>query len=162
MTALPPPDQINALTTQGITFLTTLHDLLEEEYVALQQRDISLLQALIEKKTETLQLLEENNLARNELFIAAGITPDKAGLQSYKSQLSEPETTSFTSHWNELEQILRQVNDKNKRNEIIITRNSRNLEHLMAILRGQNQKNTLYNQSGAKGNYAAQTSLGKA
>ncbi|WP_299198932.1 flagellar protein FlgN [uncultured Amphritea sp.] len=162
MTALPPLDKINALTTQGITFLTALNDFLEAEYIALQQRDVGLLQELIEKKTETLQQLEENNQARNQLFISAGITPDKAGLQSFKAQLSEPEATSFTAYWSELEHVLRQVNDKNKRNEIIITRNSRNLEQLMGIIRGQNQKNTLYNQSGGKGNYAAQNSLGKA
>ncbi|WP_428035640.1 flagella synthesis protein FlgN [Amphritea sp.] len=162
MNALPPLDQINALTTQGITFLTTLNDLLDAEYLALQQRDVSLLQELIEKKTATLLLLEENNQTRNQLFISAGITPDKAGLQSFQAQLSATDASSFTAHWTQLEQVLRQVNDKNKRNEIIITRNSRNLEQLMSIIRGQNQKNTLYNQSGGKGNYAAQNSLGKA
>lgn len=162
MTALPPLDQINALTAQGITFLTTLNQLLDAEYLALQHRDVNQLQELVEKKTATLQLLEENNQARNQLFISAGITPDKAGLQSFQTQLSNTEATSFTSYWSQLEQVLRQVNDKNKRNEIIITRNSRNLEQLMSIIRGQNQKNTLYNQSGGKGNYAAQNSLGKA
>ncbi|WP_372598401.1 flagella synthesis protein FlgN [Amphritea sp.] len=162
MTPLPSLDQINALTTQGITFLTTLSELLDAEYQALQQRSIEQLQELVGQKTDTLQQLEENNQARNQLFISAGITPDKPGLQDYKARLNETEAASFTSLWSELEQVLRQVNEKNKRNEIIITRNSRNLEQLMSIIRGQNQKNTLYNQSGGKGNYSAQNSLGKA
>ncbi|SER08326.1 FlgN protein [Amphritea atlantica] len=162
MSAQPPLDQINALTTQGITFLTALSELLDAEYQALQQRNIEHLQELVEKKTDILQQLEENNQTRNQLFIAAGITPDKEGLQSYQVQLNNTESTSFRSCWIELEQALHQVNDKNKRNEIIISRNSRNLEQLMSIIRGQNQKNTLYNQSGGKGNYAAQNSLGKA
>ena len=162
MSAQPPLDQINALTTQGITFLTALCELLDAEYQALQQRNIEHLQELVEKKTDILQQLEENNQTRNQLFIAAGITPDKEGLQSYQVQLNNTESTSFRSCWTELEQALHQVNDKNKRNEIIISRNSRNLEQLMSIIRGQNQKNTLYNQSGGKGNYAAQNSLGKA
>ncbi|MDO6564530.1 flagellar protein FlgN [Amphritea sp. 1_MG-2023] len=162
MTALPPLDQINALTSQGISFLSTLNELLDAEHLALQQRDITQLQSLVEQKTATLQQLEENNQARNQLFSAANITPNKAGLLNYQSQLSESQALSFKTLWSELEQILHQVNDKNKRNEIIITRNSRNLEQLMSIIRGQNQKNTLYNQSGNKGNYAAQNSLGKA
>ncbi|WP_164549048.1 flagella synthesis protein FlgN [Amphritea opalescens] len=159
---LPSLDQINALTLQGITLLTTLNELLDAEYKALQQREVEQLQTLVDNKTAVLLQLEENNQARNQCFGAAGISPDKAGLTDYQARLTDAEGLSFKAHWSELEQILRQVNDKNKRNEIVISRNSRNLEQLMNILRGQNQKNTLYNQSGGKGNYAAQNSLGKA
>lgn len=159
---LPPLEQINALTSQGISFLTTLNELLDAEYQALQQRDVAQLQTLVEQKTAVLLQLEENNQNRNQYFITADITPDKTGLADYQTRLSNTEALSFKSCWTELEAILKQVNDKNKRNEIVITRNSRNLEQLMSILRGQNQKNTLYNQSGGKGNYSAQSSLGKA
>lgn len=162
MTQLPPLEHINALTSQGVVFLGTLNNLLDQEYQALQQRNLEQLQALVEQKTEALQQLEENNQTRNQLFISAGITPDKAGLQAFKAELNETDAIAFSTLWNELEKVLLQVNDKNKRNELIITRNSRNLEQLLSILRGQNQKNTLYDQSGEKGNYSAQNSLGKA
>ncbi|WP_290705591.1 flagella synthesis protein FlgN [Amphritea sp.] len=162
MTQLPPLEHINALTSQGVVFLGTLKNLLDQEYQALQQRNLEQLQALVEQKTEALQQLEENNQTRNQLFISAGITPDKAGLQAFKAELNETDAIAFSTLWNELEKVLLQVNDKNKRNELIITRNSRNLEQLLSILRGQNQKNTLYDQSGEKGNYSAQNSLGKA
>ena len=162
MTQLPPLEQINALTTQGIAFLDTLNDLLDQEYQALQQRNIEQLQELVEQKTEALRELEENNQVRNQLFISAGITPDKTGLQAFQAALNETDAKAFSTLWNQLEKVLLQVNDKNKRNELIITRNSRNLEQLLSILRGQNQKNTLYDQSGEKGNYSAQNSLGKA
>ncbi|BBB25138.1 flagella synthesis protein FlgN [Amphritea japonica] len=162
MTQLPPLEHINALTTQGIAFLDTLNSLLDQEYEALQQRNIEQLQELVEQKTEALQQLEENNQVRNQLFISAGITPDKAGLQAFQAELDEADAKTFSTLWNQLEKVLLQVNDKNKRNELIITRNSRNLEQLLSILRGQNQKNTLYDQSGEKGNYSAQNSLGKA
>lgn len=162
MTQLPPLEHINALTSQGVVFLSTLNNLLDEEYQALQQRNLEQLQALVEQKTEALQQLEENNQTRNQLFISAGITPDKAGLQAFQAGLNETDANAFSTLWNKLEKVLLQVNDKNKRNELIITRNSRNLEQLLSILRGQNQKNTLYDQSGEKGNYSAQNSLGKA
>ncbi len=55
MTSLPPLNQLNALTRQGISFLTTLDSLLDEEYQALQERQIDQLQALVEKKTTALQ-----------------------------------------------------------------------------------------------------------
>jgi flagella synthesis protein FlgN len=162
VTQLPPLEHINALTSQGVVFLSTLKNLLDQEYQALQQRNLEQLQALVEQKTEALQQLEENNQTRNQLFISAGVTPDKAGLQTFKAELNETDAIAFSTLWNELEKVLLQVNDKNKRNELIITRNSRNLEQLLSILRGQNQKNTLYDQSGEKGNYSAQNSLGKA
>lgn len=162
MTLLPPLKDINALTSQGIDFLGTLNDLLEQEYKALQQRNITQLQELVEQKTTALLQLEENSQTRNQLFITAGITPDKAGLQAFKAELNKTDADAFLTLWNELENILQQVNEKNKRNELVITRNSRNLEQLLSILRGQNQKNTLYDQSGEKGNYSAQNSLGKA
>ena len=162
MTQLPPLEHINALTSQGVVFLSTLKNLLDQEYQALQQRNLEQLQVLVEQKTAVLQQLEESNQTRNQLFISAGITPDKAGLQAFKTGLNETDESAFSTLWKELEKELLQVNDKNKRNELIITRNSRNLEQLLSILRGQNQKNTLYDQSGEKGNYSAQNSLGKA
>ena len=162
MSNLPPLNQLNALTHQGITFLNTLDSLLDQEYQALQERNLEQLQALVEQKTAALLQLEENNQSRNQLFLSAGITPDKAGLQEFSSQLADTEAKSFTDKWSELENILLQVNEKNKRNEIIISRNSRNLEQLLSIIRGQNQKNTIYDQSGGKGNYSAQNRIGKA
>ena len=160
MSNLPPLNELNALTRQGITFLNTLDSLLDQEYQALQERDLEQLQALVEQKTTALLQLEENNQSRNQLFISAGITPDKAGLQEFSSQLADAK--SFTDNWSQLEQILLKVNEKNKRNEIVISRNSRNLEQLLSIIRGQNQKNMIYDQSGGKGSYTAQSRIGKA
>lgn len=162
MTSLPLINQLNALTVQGISFLTTLDHLLEKEFEALNDRDIKALQQLVQDKTETLVQLEENNLARSQLFTQVGITPDKKGLQEFSSQLSATESDNFKKQWAKLEQILLAVNEKNKRNDLIISRNSRNLEQLLSIMRGQNQKNTLYDQSGEKGNYSAQSRIGKA
>lgn len=162
MPILPSLDQLNTLTLQGVDLLRTLENLLDEELNALTQRDIQRLQQLVEQKTDALSALEDNNQVRNQLFIAAGITPNKQGLESFLSYLPAPAAEQFKQHWITLENSLRAVNEKNKRNELIIGRNSRNLEQLLSILRGQNQKNVLYDQSGEKGNYAAQNRLGKA
>lgn len=162
MSSLPPFEPLNALTHQGVLLLDTLEKLLEQEFDALNQRNIDQLQQLIVQKTDALTQLEENNIARNQLFLQADITPDKAGLQQYCGQLSETQATTFKNQWSKLEQVLHSVNDKNRRNELIISRNSRNLEQLLSILRGQNQKTMLYDQSGEKGNYSAQSRIGKA
>lgn len=162
MTTLPPLDQLNALTRQGVTLLGTLETLLDQEHEALGQRDITQLQQLVDQKTQALAALEENNLTRNQLLTEAGITPDKAGLKQYCAQLAPSEAELFKDHWRSMETALHSVNEKNQRNELIISRNSRNLEQLLSILRGQNQRNVLYDQSGGKGNYSAQNRLGKA
>ena len=140
MTSLPSLDQLNALTRQGIDLLTTLDQLLDAEFTALQERDIEQLQTLVQQKTDALQQLETNNQQRNQLFVNAGISPDKAGLQQFSQQLNPPHSEQFRELWSALEQILKAVNEKNQRNELIITRNNRNVEQLLSILRGQNQK----------------------
>jgi len=155
-------EQLNALTHQGVLLLNTLENLLEQEFEALNQRNIDQLQQLIAQKTDALTQLEENNLARNQLFIQAGITPNKSGLQQYCDQLPPAQATTFKNQWRKLEQVLHSVNEKNQRNELTINRNGRNLGQLLSILRGQNQKTMLYDQSGEKGNYSAQSRIGKA
>ena len=162
MQTIPPLDQLNALTTQGTELLDTLEKLLDQEVDALTQRNIDQLQQLVTQKTEAMIALEENSSARNQIFAAAGITPDKAGLEQFVSHLPTSDADQFKAHWSKLESVLRAVNEKNKRNELIIGRNSRNIEQLLSILRGQNQKNVLYDQSGGKGNYSAQNRIGKA
>ncbi|MEH6579738.1 MAG: flagellar protein FlgN [Amphritea sp.] len=162
MPTLLPLDQLNALTNQGSVLLDTLEKLLDQELDALTQRNIDQLQRLVTQKTEAMISLEENSSARNQIFSAAGVTPDKTGLEQFVSQLPTADADQFKAHWSKLERVLRAVNEKNKRNELIIGRNSRNIEQLLSILRGQNQKNVLYDQSGGKGNYSAQNRIGKA
>ncbi|WP_458576422.1 flagellar export chaperone FlgN [Aliamphritea spongicola] len=106
--------------------------------------------------------LETNSRSRNELFNQLGVSANKQGLETFSGALPPEPRAEFLKHWKPLETLLLEVNEKNQRNETVVARNSRNLEHLMSIIRGQNQKNMLYDNAGGKGNYSAQQRLGKA
>lgn len=154
--------ELNTLNQQGIVVIGELSNLLDLEYEALSERHVEQIQAIVQDKTKVLSKLEANSKSRNELFSTLQITADKEGLDTFVSTLDNRSRIEFESHWQPLENLLLEVNEKNQRNESVITRNARNLDRLMSIIRGQNQKNVLYNNAGSKGDYTAQSRLGKA
>lgn len=154
--------QLNTLNQQGIGVIGELKNLLNLEFDALSKRDIEQIQTIIQQKTEVLKQLETNSQERNNLFAQLQIPANKQGLEQFAAQLPDVAQASFELHWLPLEALLKEVNELNKRNEAIVTRSNKNLDHLMSIIRGQNQKSMLYNNAGNKGNYTAQQRLGKA
>ncbi len=155
-------NELNTLNQQGIAVISQLSVLLDQEYTALSERNVEQIQGTIQQKTEALRKLEANSKSRNEIFTQLQITTNKQGLNAFSSSLPPEQKAEFIKHWQPLEALLLEVNDKNLRNETVVTRNSRNLDRLMSIIRGQNQKNMLYDNAGGKGNYSAQQRLGKA
>ncbi|WP_261842447.1 flagella synthesis protein FlgN [Aliamphritea ceti] len=155
-------NELNTLNQQGIVVISKLSGLLDQEFAALSERDVEKIQSTVQEKTDTLRELEANSKSRNELFAQLQITANKQGLDTFKSSLPSAQQAVFLKHWKPLEELLLEVNDKNQRNETVVNRNSRNLDRLMSIIRGQNQKNMLYDNIGGKGNYSAQQRLGKA
>lgn len=154
---------LNALCHEGIVALEHLLALLNEELTALQNRDIEAITSLNTRKQDALGAIENNNAARSQVLINAQTTPDKSGLDALISTFSPcPELDVFHAIWPKLEAALQQVMEANKRNEQVLTRNRLYLDQLLATLRGQQPKNTLYTAKGNKGNYTSQSRLGKA
>ncbi len=154
--------ELNALNQQGQLTISKLSTLLDQEYEALSKRNVETIQQTVQQKTDVLRELETNSRSRNELFALLGVAASKQGLETFSNTLPPELKAEFLKHWKPLEVLLLEVNEKNQRNETVVTRNSRNLDHLMSIIRGQNQKNMLYDNAGGKGNYSAQQRLGKA
>lgn len=154
--------ELNTLNQQGLITIGKLSALLDQEYDALSARNVEDIQQTVQQKTDILRELETNSRSRNELFNQLGVSASKQGLETFSGTLPPEPRAEFLRHWKPLEALLLEVNEKNQRNETVVTRNSRNLEHLMSIIRGQNQKNMLYDNAGGKGNYSAQQRLGKA
>lgn len=154
---------LNALCHEGIVALEHLLALLNEELTALQNRDIEAITNLNVRKQDALGAIEKNNASRSQVLINAQTTPDKPGLNTLISTFSPcPELDTFHDTWPKLEAALQHVMEANKRNEQVLTRNRLYLDQLLATLRGQQPKNTLYTAKGNKGNYTSQSRLGKA
>lgn len=154
---------IDALALEGVTILSGLENLLDQELVVLKSREIEAIQSInLEKKT-LLRQFDQNNQARAELLIAAGLPVSKEGLSSLVSQnQNQALTQQFNTHWGDLEVVLKKTMDANQRNEQVVMRSSQSLDKLLSVLRGQKPSNSLYTAKGAKGNYTGQSHIGKA
>ena len=164
MTDLSPTlASIDALASEGITILSGLENLLNQELAVLKAREIDAIRNINTEKQTLLRQFDQNNQARAELLIAAGLPVSKDGLSSLLSQSQNKALTrQFNTHWGDLETILKKTMDANQRNEQIVMRSSQNLDKLLSVLRGQKPSNSLYTAKGAKGNYTGQSHIGKA
>lgn len=150
------------LTDEGSQILATLCRLSDEEKQAIEQLDPEALQQCISQKQLHLELLADNTLKRNETLVELGFSADQQGVEELKHSLPEAISRQIAKHWQQLVEQLKQAQKLNERNEQIVQRNQQNLGNLLRILQGQDSKQTLYNDSGSKGNYSAQNTLGKA
>ena len=164
MTDLSPTlASIDALASEGITILSGLENLLNQELDVLKTREMDAIRNINAEKQTLLRQFDQNNQARAELLIAAGLPVSKDGLSSLLSQSqNQALTRQFNTHWGDLEAILKKTMDANQRNEQIVMRSSQSLDKLLAVLRGQKPSNSLYTAKGAKGNYTGQSHIGKA
>ncbi|MGY8871115.1 MAG: flagella synthesis protein FlgN [Pseudomonadales bacterium] len=154
---------VDALALEGITILSGLEKLLDQELVALKAREIEAIQTINTEKQNTLRQFDQNNQTRAELLLAAGLPVSKEGIASLVSQnQNQALAQQFKAHWSDLETVLKNTMDANQRNEQIVMRSSQSLDKLLTALRGQKPSNSLYTAKGAKGNYTGQSHIGKA
>ncbi len=150
------------LTVQGTQILSALCQLLEEEKTVLSAFSATALEDLVARKNSKILAFEANIDARNTLIATLGYSPDLAGIEALRSTLPERQASLIGQAWDNLAAQLKHASALNKRNERIVVRNQKNLDQILAIMRGQVNKNAIYNQAGSKGNYSAQNRLGKA
>lgn len=164
MTDLSPTlTAIDALAYEGITILSRLNVLLDQELEALKSREVDLIRSINLEKQTILSQFDQNNHSRAEHLINAGLPVSKTGLDSLIAHTQNKALIKqFQSHWADLESILKATMDANQRNEQVLMRNSQNIDKLLSVLRGQKTSNSLYTAKGAKGNYTGQSHIGKA
>jgi flagellar biosynthesis/type III secretory pathway chaperone len=164
LTPLLPPhnDAFNTLTRQGVVVLADLLAQLEVEFTALSSHSLEDLQQSTAGKQQLLEQLAELNAKREQLLTPLGYSATPEGIVQWFEALPAELRPDSEALWQELQQTLEQIQRLNLRNEQVLRRSSRNNDQLLALLRGQNQRHTLYNASGSKGQLSAQNRLGKA
>lgn len=150
------------LARQGIGVLDALGQQLDAELEALQQHDLEALRRSTGAKQQLLEEFSGLNQSREQLLAGQGFPASSEGVLAWFDSLPETLRADAATAWQDLQQRLEGITRQNQRNEQVILRNSRNTEQLLSLLRGQNQNQTLYNATGAKGPAAAQNRLGKA
>ena len=147
------------LITEDIGAAEALLQLIEDEFHALDARDLERLRGLLDSKLPLLQQLERNGRQRSETLRQAGVSSDRAGLAALAAQGKvEPRTVELSER---LAALLEQCQQANLRNGRIIRNNQHATGRLLDILRGQDTP-SLYDRRGGSTQGSRQRPLSQA
>ncbi|SEG58857.1 flagella synthesis protein FlgN [Marinobacterium lutimaris] len=155
-------EQLHPLITQGVELLRELNELLSEERVALEKRDLDGIQKATELKADLLNRVGANFNERHGAMEAQGIELSAEGWDSFLADLPVTEAKPLADAWIELDQLLEQVQKASQINQQLVHRGQENTARLLNLLQGKNQKSELYGRSGARNNFSTQSRIGKA
>lgn len=134
------------LIDQDIKHSTGLAELLQQEFDALNQRNLEALQKLLEDKQPLLLQLSKNSKERSDILRQHGLESDAKGFSLFaqQSQLSD----KLTQQHNTLSQLIEQCQEANLRNGRLIRTNQVTVSASLNLLRG-NTEPALYDKSGS-------------
>jgi len=113
---------------------SSLLQLIDDEYQALQARDLDQLQKLLDSKLPLLQQLEQNGRIRAQVLQQAGVSVDREGL----AQIAQATGNALLPARAEaLGALLERCQEANQRNGRIIRSGQASTERTLDILRGQ-------------------------
>lgn len=147
------------LITEDIDAAQRLLQLIEDEFQALEARDLEHLQRLLDAKLPLLQQLEQNGKQRSQLLVNAGVSGDREGLATLLALGSVEEQTLARS--DELGALLENCKQANLRNGRIIRNSQQATGRLLDILRGQDTP-SLYDRRGSATQSTRQRPLSQA
>ena len=132
--------------TDDLDIARQLLELIEQELVALSERNLGELEGLLSRKQPLLALLGQHGAERSKLLSERQLSADRSGLQAFarNSALGE----SILERSTELEQALQACQEANARNGRLIKANQSAVGSMLAILNGSNETPDLYNRRG--------------
>ena len=127
-------DALLSLINGDIEAASNLLQLIDDEYQALQARDLDQLQKLLDSKLPLLHQLEQNGRIRTQALQQAGVSADSKGLAQIAQATGN---TALTARAEELAALLERCQEANQRNGRIIRSGQASTERTLDILRGQ-------------------------
>ena len=137
-------DALLSLINGDIEAATALLQLIDDEYQALQARDLDALQTLLDHKLPLLQRLDHSGRERALVLQQTGNSADRQGLAQLAQSTGNEQ---LLARGDELAALLDQCQDANQRNGRIIRAGQASTGRLLDILRGQDMPN-LYDRRG--------------
>lgn len=158
------PESLQQHIGQDISACRNLLQLLELEREALKTRDIEKLEDIIQNKSANLQRLEHSAKQRS-----AWVDQHQPQQPSQPQQSSQPQqqpkvkaeavwqtlirTTKpeLQGAWEEFRSLLRECQEQNEINGKLLARNQQVFSRLLAIVRGKDESDPLYDAKGGRG-----------
>jgi flagellar biosynthesis/type III secretory pathway chaperone len=154
--------KLNTLLEQGILLLESLNSIYDKELEALSSKDLDRLSDTTQEKMALLNRFHDFTLERVELLKSFGYNTEIGDYGLPDAVEENPSQRVTAEHYVVIKQHLKELQQKNKRNEQAIHRSQQNVTQLLAIVRGHKKQDQLYNKAGSSGLYKAQNRIGKA
>lgn len=156
---MPDSPTLLDLFAEDIGHANQLLQLVDEEFQALERRELPVLQQLLGAKQPLMQQLERNGRARAEILREAGVSLDREGLARYARERADG--AELLARGDELGELLERCQQANLRNGRIIRANQASTGSLLNILRGQDAP-SLYDSRGGTALSSRQRPLSQA
>ncbi|MFK8399424.1 flagella synthesis protein FlgN [Pseudomonas sp. BGr12] len=127
-------DALLSLINGDIEAASSLLQLIDDEFQALQARDLDQLQKLLDSKLPLLHQLEQNGRIRTQALQQAGVSADNEGLAQIAQATGN---AALIARAQELGALLERCQEANQRNGRLIRSGQTSTERTLDILRGQ-------------------------
>lgn len=154
-----PDTQLLRLLDADIETCKRLSELLEQEFTALNERQLEALQLLLAEKQPLLETLHQHASQRSQILLQCGQTADAAGFAALAGQ--SPDARRLQDSHSQLHQLMEQCQAANLRNGRLIRTNQVSVGNALNIIRG-NDGPSLYNSSGSTAYQGMQRSFTRA
>ena len=138
------------LLREELTAVEALRRLLQREYDALKSRDLAGLEQAVAEKQQCADHLRERIAGRLDYLRQRGNSADPTGLAAHVEALPAPERRETDELWAALEQAAEQARAQNEVNGAVIAASRNHVERTLAILRGRDSLDFLYDQDTRK------------
>lgn len=154
--------ELQKLFEKDRTQLDMLAQLLLDEKVCLEQRDLEQLTVLLQKKQIILAAIENDDHARRQLLAKAGLKDGQTSLPKLRQLLSKsPDHVVLVELIESVENRLQHCRELTETNSVIVHRSRINTQRTLGILRGPSLSG-LYTSHGATVGSSEKRDLGSA
>ncbi|MDQ7984390.1 flagellar protein FlgN [Pseudomonas sp. G34] len=134
------------LFNEDIGHAAQLLELIDAEYDALGEHDLSKLQDILASKQPLLATLEQHGRNRSQALLSLQLSPDRAGLQALAERSDKGDELLQLSE--RLSELLERCQEANLRNGRVIRSSQKSTAGMLGILRGA-ETPSLYDSSGS-------------
>jgi len=133
------------LLNEDIGHAAQLLELIEAEYEALGEHDLSKLQEILASKQPLLATLDQHGKSRTQALVNLQLSPDRSGLKALAERSDKGDELIQASE--RLSELLERCQEANLRNGRIIRTSQQSTASMLGILRGS-ETPSLYDSSG--------------
>ena len=158
----PLERELAAMLAKEQSALNTLMKTLEDEQLALKDRNLDSMRQTAQNKQQ--HLTQFNNLVQDRLSYLSTHDQDasESGFESLLDLMPHGAKTALTTQWQQLKTDFEQAISLNEKNGQLIHNSQARNRTLLSILQGQRNQPNLYNQKGSSKGATNRHEIGKA